>query len=82
MFFNKINKIIRNTIIGFTLFGLLLSLFYSLFSMIFICPTNNNCPSSTIPALIVIFVVTTFFSIFGLLFGMIVVKLYNLFKVE
>jgi len=35
-----------------------------------------------LPAILLIFIVTTFFSIFGLFFGMILIKLYDLFKVE
>jgi|TARA_B100001029_G_scaffold63310_1_gene51244 hypothetical protein len=81
-FLSRINKIARYTTIGFTIFGFLLSLFYSLVSFIFICPTSNACPSNPLPAILLIFIVTTFFSIFGLFFGMILIKLYDLFKVE
>ena len=80
--FRKIHKTILYSSIIFTIIGFLFSVLYSIASLMIICPTNINCPSNPLPALLVIFVVTTFFLIIGTIFGLIVLKLYEMFRVE
>jgi hypothetical protein len=81
-FFRKIHKTILYSSIIFTLIGVLFSLSYSIVSFVLICPTNINCPSNPLPALLVIFLVTAFFLLIGTIFGWIVLKLYERVRVD
>ena len=81
-FFRKIHKTILYSSIIFAIIGFLFSVSYSIVSLVIICPTNINCPSNPLPALLVVFIVTTFFLLIGTIFGLIVLKLYEMFRVE
>ncbi len=80
--FKKLPRPIFFSFLIFTILGFLLSVSYSAVSLIFICPTNINCPGNPIPVFLLILLVTLIFSIIGVLFGVIILKLYNFFRVE
>jgi hypothetical protein len=80
--FRKFPKPVFLSSLIFSILGFLFSVSYSLVSLIFICPTNINCPGNPFPVLLLIVLVTLLFFIFGVLFGVIILKLYNFFRVE
>ncbi|MBK89637.1 MAG: hypothetical protein CL772_00485 [Chloroflexi bacterium] len=80
--FRKLPRTVFLSSLIFSIVGFLFSVLYSLVSLIYICPTNINCPGNPIPVLLLIGVVTLIFFIFGVLFGVIILKLYNFFRVE
>ncbi len=80
--FRKLPRTVFYSTLIFTNFGFVLSIIYSTISVIFICPTTVNCPSNPIPIILLVLFVTFIFFIFGLIFGVILLKLYDLFRVE
>jgi len=80
--FRKLPKTVFYSTLIFTIIGFLFSIIYSLISLIFICPTIVNCPSNPIPIILLVAVVTCVFFIFGLFIGVILLKLYDFFRVE
>ncbi len=80
--FNKLPKTIYYSSISFTILGFIFSIIYSLISYIYICPASTTCPANPIPVILLVVIVTLLFFIFGLIFGVVIRKLYNFFRVE
>ncbi|MBL07308.1 MAG: hypothetical protein CL773_05615 [Chloroflexi bacterium] len=80
--FKKLPKTIYYSSILFTILGFIFSIIYSLISYIYICPTSTTCPANPTPIIFLVIIVTFLFFIFGLIFGVVIQKLYNFFRVE
>ena len=80
--FRKLPRTVFYSTLIFTNFGFIFSIIYSSITLIFICPISVTCPANPIPIILLVALVTFIFFIFGLIFGVILLKLYDFFRVE